>query len=163
MAESQFLTAAHYGYGHRRIHRDDLARVLARLLPIEGSDRLAPETPVAVEDLSTAAKLCSHLSARFPDEHLGEVAETVARQLRHPATRGGAGQLLLYPAVVLCQEQQALAAAETAISVAAILEERAARQVASALEPSVSTVVRYTAQTMFNGDFVRTGDHAAPA
>lgn len=159
MTETDFLTAGRYGYGRRRIHRDDFARVLGRLLPFEGSDRVAPVVQVPVEDLAVAAKLCSHLAARFPGERLGKVADSVAFQLRHPLTRGGHGQLLLYPAALLCREQQALSEVEALTSVAAVLEERSARRVAPVLEAAVSGSVRYTAQVMFDGDFVRVASH----
>lgn len=160
MADSNLLTAGHYGYRRRRIHRDDFAQVLVRLLPPEGANRLTPVTAIAPEDLATAAKLCSHLATRFPGERLGAVAGVTARQLRHPATPAGHGQLLLYPAALLCRELQALSAIEAATSVAAVLEERSARRIAAELEAAISAEVRYPAQVMFDGDFVRAADHA---
>jgi hypothetical protein len=163
MTDSSLLTAGRYGYGQRRIHRDDFAQLLARLLPPEGANRFTPVTAVPPEDLATAAKLCSHLVTRFPTERLGAVAKIVARQMDHPATPAGHGQLLLYPAALLCRELQAISAVEAATSVAAVLEERSARRVAAALETAISAEVRYPAQVMFDGDFVRAADRAKSA
>ncbi|MBS2533815.1 hypothetical protein KGQ20_13665 [Catenulispora sp. NF23] len=163
MTDSDLLTAGRYGYTRRRIHRDDFAQVLARFLPPEGANRFRPVIVVPSDDLATAAKLCSHLAARFPGERLGAIAEVAARQLRHPATPAGYGQLLLYPAALLCRELQALSAIEAATSIAAVLEEHTARRTAAALETAISAEVRYPAQVMFDGDFVRTAAHARSA
>lgn len=70
------------------------------------------------------------------------------------------GNSCLYPAALLCRELQALSATETATSVAAILEERLARRIATALETAISAEVRYPAQVMFDGELVRAADYA---
>lgn len=166
MTESESLTAGRYGFGRRRIHRDDFARVLGRVLPPEGAtSRVPPARTLPAEEVTAAAKVCLHVAERFPGERLGEVARTVSFRLCHPAIFGPPGQLVLYPALLLCQEQQALCAIEapTSISVGPVLEERAARRIASALETAVSAGVRYTAEVMFDDEFVRTAQDVSPA
>lgn len=156
MTESDFLTAGRYGYGQRRIYRDDLARVLDRILPVEDATTRQPvANPVAAEDLAAAAKICFHVAERFPGEHLGKVASTVGFRLRHPAIFGKPGQLVLYPALMLCREQQAQCAIEAPVSVAAVLEERSACRTASVLKTTISAHMRHTGQTLFDSEFVR--------
>ncbi|WP_344661844.1 hypothetical protein [Catenulispora subtropica] len=153
MMASDVLTAGRYGYADRRIHRDDFAAQLAVLLPAEDAERVAPAAPVAAEDLAAAAKTCRHLADRYPGEPLGRVAEQVAYRLEHPMTRPGA--LVLYAACLLCREQEALARLESASTVAATLEYRAAGHAADSLEGTASQTLRYTVKTAIDGDFVR--------
>lgn len=155
MNDSQ-LTAGRYGYGQRRVHREDFARILGRLVPTEGVDRVVPQTEVGRGEVLTAAAHCRHLAARYPDEPLAAVAERVAHRLLHPLTqRGGPGELLLYAAALLCREVEALAASESAASVHAVLEERSAHDCAEALHLAVSTPLRYTTQSSFDSSSVR--------
>jgi hypothetical protein len=159
MTEASRLTAGHYGFGARRIHRDDFAKVVARLVPGDGLDWPVTQVEVRPEDITEAAKICHHLGVRFTTEPLGWLAERVSYRLEHPMTRNGPGELLFYAAALLCREQEAVAAAEAAISVEAVLENRAARRVADALEPVADASLRYTIQTSFDGDFVRAARH----
>jgi hypothetical protein len=152
------LTAGRFGYSRRRIHRDDFARILGRLVPAEGADRVVPQAEVGRPEVLTAAAHCLHLAARFPGEPLALVAERVAHRLLHPLTqRGGPGELLLYAAALLCRELEALSAIEAAASVHAVLESRSAHDCAEALHLAVSTPLRYTTQSSFDSASVRGG------
>lgn len=155
MTEPSVLTAGHYGYGHRRVHRDDFARVLLPLVPGEYDQRVRPQTEIPHEEVAAAAKTCLHLAARYPDEPLGRLAALTAARLNHPHSTLGPGEHELYTASLLCHEQYALSDLESPLSVAAVLEARAARHVAELLELTASTELRYTVQTSFDGDFVR--------
>lgn len=155
MTEPSVLTAGHYGYGHRRVHRDDFARVLLPLVPGEYDQRIRPQTEIAQDEVAAAAKTCLHLAARYPREPMGRLAELVAHRLIHTHSPLGPGEHELYTASMLCHEQQALSEREAPLSVSATLEARAAKHVAEVLELSASTELRYIVQTSFDGDFVR--------
>lgn len=153
MSGTEILTAGRYGYADRRIHRDDFAAQLAVLLPAEDAERVPAAMPVDADDLAAAAKTCRHLADRYPGEPLGRVAEQIAYRLEHPMTRPGA--LVLYAACLLCREQEALARRESATTVAATLECRAAGRAADSLEGTATQTLRYTVKTAIDGDFVR--------
>lgn len=155
MTEPSVLTAGHYGYGHRRVHRDDFARVLLPLVPGEYDQRVRPQTEIPGEEVAAAAKTCRHLAARYPREPMGRLAELIANRLIHTHSPLGPGEHELYAASMLCHEQQALSDLEAPLSVSATLEAREAKRVAEVLELSASTELRYTVQTSFDGDFVR--------
>jgi glutathione S-transferase len=155
MSEASLLTAGRYGFGARRIHRDDFAKVLAALLPGDGMERTVPTLTPAPRVIEEAARVCRHLAARYEGEPLGRISERVAYSLVHPVSRGGPGELLFYATALLCREQEAAAAVEEAASVEAVLEHRAAQRVADVLEPIADTSLRYAIQTSFDGDFVR--------
>lgn len=155
MNEPSHLTAGRYGFGARRIHRDDFAKVVAALLPGDGVERAVPLLMPAPDLIEETAKICRHLAARYGDEPLGRLADRVAYRLVHPILQGAPGELLFYAAALLCREQEAVAAQESGLSVEAVLETRAAQRVADVLEPVADSSLRYAIQTSFDGDFVR--------
>ncbi|WP_194904103.1 hypothetical protein [Catenulispora rubra] len=149
------LTAGRYGYGRRRVHRDDFARVVCALLPPPGATRIRPQVVVDSDTMVRAGKHCRRLAERHSGEPIARLAAQVADRLLHPGTNGGPGELVLYAAALLCREEQARATGAAAVDLGEKLEAAFADRIATVLETAVTAPVRFTIETSFDSDLVR--------